>query len=602
MKKNIFKYILVVAVAILLLLPSTFFLGIKDKTGIIGFENPASLPSFQTESFKDKTFQNRFEEWWETRFGFRNFMLKCKNTLYDIANFRQIHSGYSGILIQTADGDLFSRNNINFLLNGILQHNTEELKYKLTVLNNNFKANGIVPLFVLASSKELLHQEKIPFRYRFFENRTVDIYEYWEKILSSLGILCFNTQKFIEEIDKNEYPPYSKTGFHWNQYGAVRVTQKVSEILGLNPITISEVNYKKKVWPSDRDYSSLLNTYFDYLPEEIYPQVKLAYTEPNNENITIIGDSFSEYVYNGLLLAEANNIEELFFASNRLISDDEAKKMLSQSKKFIFVNEYGGLFSPYNISLRNIDTLLNNMPHFVMRNWLKNDKNEYIGTEQSRIIIPNDYKNKLVTLELSSHQPYQILMNGKKVKTAAEGNKIKLLVKAEDFSGDSAVISFYSDGGINLIIHSLKVENIVFVKSDDVISLADDRFNAVISGFRDAESQGSWSVKDILKFKFFFAENKDYLLDFNIPYYYVSDRLPKFNVVCFVQNEQLDTWSFSTSGRSSSQIKIKKEMLNSLDNSVDLMCKIERSVDPTGTEGEYDSQNLGIFLHNILIK
>lgn len=601
--QKVSKYFLVFIITVLLFLPMTYFVGIKDKTVIIGSEYPHELPSIQTDSFFDKVFQKNFEEWWKSHFGFRNFMLKWKNTLYDIANFRQIHSGYSGIPIQTKDKYLLSKSTIDLLLNGKLEHNTEELKNILFILNNNLKINGITPLFVLGTSNAKLYEEKIPLRYTYFKNSSFDIFEYWENILSSVGIMYFNTQKFAEAIKETEMSIYSRTGFHWNQYGTMRVTQEVSKLLNLSPISIDDICFKKFVWPNDRDYSNLLNTYFDYLPDEEYPEVISSVEYPNNQYITIIGDSFSGYISHGLLLSKANHEEELFLARNRLISDEEAKKMLALSKKIIFLSEAKNLSNPDSAMLKNIRILNKNFPPCVMKNWYRNENDEYISTENSTIIIPNDYKKKLVTMKIAAKNNFELFLNDKPIDSAITNEELKIYLTEKDFCAESAVLTFKTSGETgDAAIKNIAILPIIPVNKNNKISFFNNDVTYKITGFRDAEQNwGRWSVEDELSLTVYFAEKDDYVLDFSIPYYLINAYQQGMKISCYAENALLNTWVISWQEVSPFVLSINKDMLDPITNSVKITFKIERIINPEAEENG-NIENLGIFVHDVTVR
>ena len=123
----------------MLFLPMTYIFGVKDNIFVYGSESIAELPSMQEKSFTKHKFQPEFENWWNTHFAFRNFMLKAKNQIYDWANFGVIHKGYFDNIIEGKNRYLFGK----YLFKSVYKNCLPNPDFaKLETLNKYTKRHG----------------------------------------------------------------------------------------------------------------------------------------------------------------------------------------------------------------------------------------------------------------------------------------------------------------------------------------------------------------------------------------------------------------------------------------------------------------------------
>ena len=67
----------------------------------------------------------------------------------------------------------------------------------------------------------------LPKRYQYFLGNDCSYYDKLERKLRELNINVINTQSIVSKIrEEGMYQPFSKTGTHWNLYGAGRVLQE----------------------------------------------------------------------------------------------------------------------------------------------------------------------------------------------------------------------------------------------------------------------------------------------------------------------------------------------------------------------------------------
>lgn len=586
-----------------LYLPMTYFFGLNDWTKIVGVEKITDIPSIQEKSFKNKVFQAEFEKWWNSHFGFRNMLLKLKNSVYDVANFFVIHSGYSNTLIETKNGNLIGRGPIDLLLNTPCLQNTKLLKKKLFTLARNLEANDKKILFVLGSSKAQLYADELPKRFTFFENNKCNIFEYWENLLSSVGIECFNTQPLIQSMKQKEnWEPYARTGTHWNVYSSIRVTQEVSKKLNLQDIKIDDVYFSPENLRGERDFANLLNVYWKYLPNEQFPKVKAHALGKNSEIITLVGDSYCGSIFDSLLRSSASDKKHLYIASNRLMSKSEALKILANTDVYIFVSQVSQLNDPNATMLKNIDVLLSVLPKFYAKGWLKTEKGSLLSTSHSYIAVPqteNDVELSFVIVQDKLKNLF-IKNNGRHISFIKKGKQITLVLKQKDFVNGKANISFENNFGkiVNLEIKNIKATYLKPLTLGEKIYFSDETLPFQSSGFSFAEKWGRWTGGDVVQMSFALPEKDDYLFSFSGVHALVRPNNPEIKVKIFCKNRLLDEWNFKSDKSIPISLSVKQDCL-SADNRLNLVFKITGAVRPIDIGLNLDKRKLAVGFHSL---
>lgn len=417
--ENYIKKFVVVLVFVILFLPLAYLFGVKDTTKIYGVEPKGELPSLQERSFLKREFQQDFESWWTSHFGFRKLALKTKNTLYDLANFNKIHAGFNRILIESDNKYLISKEGINLLYNNPCLHNKATLAPKLNKLVKTLQADERQVLFVLGSTNADVYEDEIPDRFKFFAHRKFDVYRWWEDLLKELNIPYLNTVPLMKDMAKKEgYEPYARTGSHWSAYGAARVTQEILRKLGLSVPPIKEITVGEQTPFGERDFANLINTFIPYLPDEKFLQVTLAAPPRQIEKkFVLIGDSYTRAF---VITAKKDKIVDgshILHIVNHLMTENEVPNFFNGKDIYLFIN-FGPNWNGPNASMfRNIDTILRKMPTYFAHGWLRDEKGGFVSTDKSRIVIPNVDKND-VKLQFALHTGggyTKMIINGKTI-------------------------------------------------------------------------------------------------------------------------------------------------------------------------------------------
>ena len=355
---NRYQKIFVWTILILMCLPLTYIVGMKEPTTISGVDKSTELPSIQEKSFENKKFQSQFEGWWNSHFAFRKSMLKLKNQIYDWLNFGKIHSGFKSIVIQGEEGYLYEKGYFSSYSKDCQKLPNSIIKIK--TLNEILKAKGIDLFVVLAPNKAVTYSDFIPKRYRYFLGDDCEYYDKIEKELKKMGIKVFNSQPITSKIKKEEkYEPFSKTGTHWNHYGAGRIVQEASSFFGWGKIEMTDIESRKKPYTMERDIANLLNLLIEYETNEKFYKPMYQKRSPLPGVTTIIGNSFSnEFVKNFMNAGLADNV--CHFENKPLTSDDIY--LINKSKRIIFVYTDLALINENGQFYKKIDFLLETLP------------------------------------------------------------------------------------------------------------------------------------------------------------------------------------------------------------------------------------------------
>ncbi|MBR2136827.1 MAG: hypothetical protein IJ852_02560 [Alphaproteobacteria bacterium] len=288
---NWYKKMFIIGVIFLLVLPLLYLFGLKDKTVTYGVESIGELPSLQTSSFSQKTFQSDFEKYWNTHFGMRNFMLKTKNTLYDWINFRRMHKGYFEAIIEGKNRYLFG----NYLFKSVLKNcwNLPSLE-KLQQVHERAQQRGIEIYFVLAPSKALTYYEYLPERYKYFLGTNCHTNEILAKAIRQIGIPVYDSQPMVERLHaKKEIEPFPIGGIHWNLYGAGMAVKESAETFQWGNIHIDRIETNNQAYSSEQDLTRLQNIFFTKHNDKIFYKPIFHSDFKLSGSTVIIGDSYS---------------------------------------------------------------------------------------------------------------------------------------------------------------------------------------------------------------------------------------------------------------------------------------------------------------------
>ena len=595
--KNWHQKLFILAIALLLALPMTYMLGVKDKTVLNGVEPITGLPSLQEKSWKDRAFQQNFEKWWASHFGFRKLALKTKNTLYDLANLNKIHAGYSGTLIETGSKNLIGKPYIALLYNAPSRQNEALLAPKLQKLVHTLQADNRQVLFVLGSTKADVYEDEIPMRFKFFAHKKFDVYQFWENLLKRLNISYINTVPMMKEMAKKEgYEPYSRTGTHWAAYGAARVTQEILKKLGLEAIDIQQITMGNQSPFGERDIANLMNTFITYLPDERFPQVTLAPPKrPIEKNFVLLGDSYTGSFIATAIRNKYVNPRRILQISNRLMKEEEVPAFFHDKDVYLFVNQGTSWNDPHASMFQNIDTILKKMPTHFMHDWLRDERGNFVSTDKSRIVIPNVDKNDVKLKFTASQIGGKLVVNGKEI--AIDKRQFETVLPGKDTDGKYRfLVTLKTEKPVTL--SQITVQPLLFART---YNFANKTLPIETSGLSFAESWGRWSDGDVVTLRLDVPQNKPLKFTFRETHAFVPAGNPLVTADVFANGRKVGTWTFKYKVPYPKTEFVVPVNVLKMKKPLDIEIKIDGAKAPVDLGVNKDKRRLGLGFHTLTI-
>jgi hypothetical protein len=258
-----------------------------------------NMPIFSVDSLTEFKFQKQFEDYENYNFGFRGLFVKIRNSVDNILfNDLSLVDNLGG-----KNGYIFNlpsvEKTLGFLYNG-RDHNMAVIE-KIKFLKEGIEKNGGHFLTVIAPSKEKIFPDYLPAKY-FGKQKSFTDYNDFIEGYRKERIPFIDFCPYISQLRKDDqYPMFTKTGFHWSLYAASFVQDSL--------ISYME-NSLKKPFPkfkrigvefsdtarhSDADIEFSLNLFFSVGQSQyIYPKYQFVQSTSRNyrPKVIIIGDSF----------------------------------------------------------------------------------------------------------------------------------------------------------------------------------------------------------------------------------------------------------------------------------------------------------------------
>ncbi len=288
-------------------------------------------------------------------------MVKIRNQIYSWVNFNSFYCGYHNSIIRGKNSFLYERAYLSVRIpNQGLNETQIELLKKIV---QECHSNEINIYFIIAPDKVSSYPEYLSPLYTYFYKNETNYAEQIKKTLQQNNIPVYNAQKLVFQLkEKNEYPPFNKTGTHWNLYGAGRTVQESFNYFHIANIMLTNIETSKKAFLTERDISNLLNLSIHYKTNEDYCKPDFTTSTPLVTPTAIIGNSFSnEYKYI-LTTSHLLNEKTLQHYANKPITDDDAKQIW-KSKNIFFIYTIIAFLNPDDQLYKKIQVLLDNKPN-----------------------------------------------------------------------------------------------------------------------------------------------------------------------------------------------------------------------------------------------
>ncbi|MCP5106484.1 MAG: hypothetical protein GY950_24075 [bacterium] len=291
------------------------------KPDLVENRRPAEKPVFKADSpFEFPPFSRAYTRYYNDHFSFRGYFVYWNNLLnlelFGISGVPMVLAGKEGWLfmdkMETQPGTVEYFRSVRLFSRKELLHWKQVLEQRRQWL----AARGISYLFVIVPNKNSIYPEKMPERIR-----KVRPYSRMDQLVSYLkkhsAVPVADARKALVKA-KTDYPAYSRTDTHWNDYGAYIAYREIMKYVArcfkeVEPLPFSRFNVGTKN-RSGGDLAQMLSLHREVLREDIIllrPEppltfdggglgkisryVRQGYTQCNTArlpNIMVVHDSF----------------------------------------------------------------------------------------------------------------------------------------------------------------------------------------------------------------------------------------------------------------------------------------------------------------------
>lgn len=276
--------------------------GVNPQTVLNGVTIDAEKPHLSIRGILDGNYQQSFDSYFSDNFPLRSFLIKG----YDQIMYS---SGSMVNDIQAGVGrDLHGKMWLDgYLTYKIDEVTLEEYEKDLSTIKNYTDYHGIPFLYMISPNKAEVYSDTLPWNYRIAD-------QYYDgRKTAKMQILEVLDRQKIEHLDTTDLiiglredglcEPFSKTGIHWNDYGAAYVLQayidKLNQLGEAIPQIVPEYSLSSEPEQADVDYKELLNVYHSKADED-YPHVhfSLEQSKPVDKSVYTMSTSYQNAFVN----------------------------------------------------------------------------------------------------------------------------------------------------------------------------------------------------------------------------------------------------------------------------------------------------------------
>ena len=347
---------------------------------VAGVEKETSPPSFSWKKYWTGSFQRQFEDWWNGHFGSRSTLLIVKNDIYEALNLGQFHSGSSGTILQGKHGVLYAQGYLTSKFAPYSPLQVQKLAERTSTIFSELRDRldfmGKSFLFIMAPSKSDAREDMLPPLWQFRAHHVMEppsLYPVWEKELSARKIVYVNSLDVLKRagISNDSFPD---TGIHWSMLAAgltweEGVRRMRAAGFDVPAVYIEGEMSSNKAYAAERDIASLLNIYPIY--HRGNPTWKLAKYRPvpleQTVNVISIGDSFSNQLYQNILLSGFSTADSSVQFENRMPTKEQWFEILENLDVLVLTYTYPNLRQERMAN--EITSLLAYTTDIMLENW-----------------------------------------------------------------------------------------------------------------------------------------------------------------------------------------------------------------------------------------
>lgn len=240
-----------------------------DSCQLHGMTRALTPVELSRNSFFSKKYQKYIEDYYKENLGLRCVTIKAFNQL----NFSALHSTVSPVVIGSED-NLYQASYINDACGTrppLSRDQLTKIVSDIEVVQSAFAKRGIDFIFLITPSKALTMPEQIPPRLCPHGLSHDTNYDRIVPLLKMTSIRLVDGQAItLQDTPKDEPPPFPKSGIHWTDMAAFRVTDAL--IAEINRSPFGHLLPRPKIGSTEIDFVP------DWLESDLFKLLNLSTT------------------------------------------------------------------------------------------------------------------------------------------------------------------------------------------------------------------------------------------------------------------------------------------------------------------------------------
>lgn len=301
---HIFKNVLFALLLLLLFLPifqqNMNLIELKKLNGIV--KSPQDITLIK-ELWLSHEYQEKKEDYLNSTFGFRNFLVRLNNQItycaFNKANANDVIVGKENYLYEESYINAFTGKDF------IGEDSIKNIIKSLQFISDTLKKLDKQLIVVFAAGKASYYPEFIPDKYLSKKQDKTNYKCFAEYAKNAkLNIIDFN-RWFVDNRYKSKYPLYPQHGVHWSTYGTVlaadSLIKKIEQLRNIDAPNFRFNGVKmQQAYDVDYDIADGMNLMFKLKSFDLaYPKMdKIVVENKTKPKVLVISDSFYWGMYN----------------------------------------------------------------------------------------------------------------------------------------------------------------------------------------------------------------------------------------------------------------------------------------------------------------
>jgi SGNH hydrolase-like domain, acetyltransferase AlgX len=332
MKKKVKIGLTIVLLGVLFIPLKRDIFNFIEERPLAGSYSQINEPIFSLDGWFSSSFQEEYEIYFNTNFGFRSSFVRLHNqiqySLFNKTAAKDVEIGKDNYLFEGG----YIRDYMGYSFIG-KDKIVERLK-KIQKIQEELKKDSINLFIAFAPGKASYYPEYFPIEYDT-SKRTLSNYLCYIQKCDELKIdyIDFNSF-FIKHKTKSKDPLFPKGGIHWGEYGVALSLDTLSRYIEkkrkvkMPVFEIEDVVYYDTLQKPDEDISDAMNLIIDL---DFYKMPTPKYIFKKNKDVVkprllIIGDSYGYGFTNSPITSKLFSTIEYWYYNVEIKSSDENRE------------------------------------------------------------------------------------------------------------------------------------------------------------------------------------------------------------------------------------------------------------------------------------